>query len=196
MSDNESPEKKSNALKAAKGKGLPDPEDAIGRRIRERREERALNVSQLSEHTKNISSDGKGLSRAVIAGYENGEYKPGTRELRILCDALEVSPNWLVFGKESVSERNIATNRILDSSQPELSIARLMYIITSLPEAEFEAVATLLVSLAQKDKALKQALSDDVEVIGRMIHASTTLEVLSPQWAKYVEKLFNKPKKR
>ncbi len=41
-----------------------------------------------------------GLSRTVLINYEAGRHKPGARELRLLCDALEVSPNQLIYGSE------------------------------------------------------------------------------------------------
>lgn len=168
------------------GKGLPLPEDAIGRRIREKREERNLNVSQLSALTKEVSGDGKGLSRAVISGYENGEYKPGTRELRILCSALDTSPNWLVFGNETLPKQSAAVASIANVDLPELGIARLLYILTSLPEEEFNAVATLLVALSKNDKSLRAGLSDNADVMGRMITLSHALE-FSGEWGAYIE---------
>ena len=191
MANNEITDKPGSIQRGAKGKGLPSPEDAIGRRIREKREEHLLNVSQLSERTKELNSDGKGLSRAVIAGYENGEYKPGTRELRILCDALVVSPTWLIYGSEPVSKQHPTIKRVKIAETPELAVAKLMYVISSLPEEEFEAVATLLLSLAKKDKVLMRALSDDVEVIGRMLDVNRVLEY-SPQWYKHQEKQHKK----
>lgn len=191
MPNNETPDNPDKVHNSVKGKGLPNPEDAIGRRIREKREEHLLNVSQLSERTKALSSDGKGLSRAVIAGYENGEYKPGTRELRLLCDALVVSPTWLIYGNEQVSKQHPTIKRVKIAETSELAAAKLMYVITSLPEQEFEAVATLLLSLAKKDKVLMRALSDDVEVIGRMLDVNSSLEY-SPQWSKHQDKQYKK----
>jgi len=173
------------AKRAIKGKGLPSPEDAIGRRIREKRDELLLNVSQLSERTKSVSPDGKGLSRAVIAGYENGDYKPGTRELRILCDTLGVSPNWLIYGNKSVSAHKAIVRRGL-AEDAELEAAKLLYIMYSLPEVEFDAVVTLLLSLAQKDKALMTALSDDTNAMGLVISVGMTLG-FTEKWGRYID---------
>lgn len=178
-----------------KGKGLPSPDDAIGRRIRNVREERQLNVSQLAELTKNVSGDGKGLSRAVIAGYENGDYKPGTRELRILCSALNVSPNWLVFGQEQLSNPATSIGSLLDDELPEMGIAKLLFILTSLSEEEFHAVATLLVAFAKRDKALKAALSNEADVMGRLIGTSMVIES-SSRWSKHVGEHLNKTAKK
>lgn len=41
-----------------------------------------------------------GISRSVLFGYENGRTKPGAREIRLLCDALKVTPNRLIYGSD------------------------------------------------------------------------------------------------
>lgn len=51
-----------------------------------------MTVKQLHEQT--------GISRAVLFGYEAGRTRPGARELRLLCEALKVTPNRLLFGSE------------------------------------------------------------------------------------------------
>jgi transcriptional regulator with XRE-family HTH domain len=67
-------------------------DDGIGIRLKAARE--AKGISQIDLHSKT------GLSRTVLINYEAGRHKPGTRELRLLCDALEVSPNHLIYGTE------------------------------------------------------------------------------------------------
>jgi transcriptional regulator with XRE-family HTH domain len=191
MTSKKSPSEIEDATTLLKGKGLPSPDDAIGTRIREKRDERQLNVSQLAERTKEVSPDGKGLSRAVIAGYENGSYKPGTRELRILCSALEVSPNWLVFGRERLSEQPSQLEMLTDETLPEMGLAKLFYILTSLQEEDFNAVATILLSLAKQDKAIKAGLTKEADVMGRMIVASRALES-SKRWGNYIDDHFKK----
>ncbi|MDD5470953.1 MAG: helix-turn-helix transcriptional regulator [Sideroxydans sp.] len=191
MVTKKSPREMKDAETILKGKGLPSPDDAIGTRIYEKRVERQLNVSQLAERTKEVSNDGKGLSRAVIAGYENGSYKPGTRELRILCSALDVSPNWLVFGRERLTEQPSQLEIFTDEALPELGIAKLVYILTSLQEEDFNAVATVLLSLAKQDKAIKAGLAKEADVMGRMIVASRALES-SKRWANYIDDHFKK----
>lgn len=84
-----------------KGK-LPQPngiEDGIGIRLKAARESKGLSQSDLHNKT--------GLSRTVLINYEAGRHKPGARELRLLCDALEVSPNHLIYGTEDPHSRSI-----------------------------------------------------------------------------------------
>lgn len=43
-----------------------------------------------------------GISRTVLIGYEAGRTKPGAKEIRLLCDALKVTPNRLIYGSEEL----------------------------------------------------------------------------------------------
>lgn len=74
------------------------PENSLGTRVKAKRLIMGLNHDGLSDVTKIVDTEGRGISRTTIRGYELGTYKPGARELRILTLALEVSPNWLLFG--------------------------------------------------------------------------------------------------
>lgn len=78
------------------------PENGIGERIRLKRAEIAggLTVEDLSRVCKEFDPEGQGVSRAALFRYESGKILPGARELRILCEALAVSPNWLLLGTD------------------------------------------------------------------------------------------------
>ena len=84
-----------------KPQGIPNTsksiEDGISIRLKAARELRGLSQSDLHNKT--------GLSRTVLINYEAGRHKPGARELRLLCDALEVSPNQLIYGTEEPHRR-------------------------------------------------------------------------------------------
>lgn len=75
------------------------PESGIGDRIRDAREKRGLSQEGLSRLTKAFDIERQGISRTVLTGYEKGKFKPGTRELRILYQALGLTPNWLILGQ-------------------------------------------------------------------------------------------------
>lgn len=47
-----------------------------------------------------VDPAGHGISQQTIVKYEKGIVLPGSRELRILCDALNVSADWLIMGRE------------------------------------------------------------------------------------------------
>lgn len=76
-----------------------------------------------------------GISRSVIFGYENGRTKPGAREIRLLCDALKVSPNRLIYGSDE-SQFNDDPSPFYEvgldkSSSGQLALASLMTMLTN-----------------------------------------------------------------
>lgn len=83
--------------------GYTPPEQGIGERIRLKRAEvgDGLSVEDLSRVCKEFDPEGKGISRLALSRYEAGKFMPGARELRILCKALGISPNWLLLGNDS-----------------------------------------------------------------------------------------------
>lgn len=69
-----------------------------------------LSIDALARYTKFFDSEG--VSRQSIIRYEAGNSAPGARELRILCKALWVPANWLLFGTlDSDTQRQ--TGRVL-----------------------------------------------------------------------------------
>ena len=74
------------------------PESGIGKRIAYCRGQLDnLPIEALARYTKNF--DEVGVSRASLVRYEAGGTMPGARELRILCNALWVTPGWLLTGE-------------------------------------------------------------------------------------------------
>lgn len=92
------------------GQKWTPPERGIGERIKEARQrpENGLSVEALSRMCKLSDPEGQGVSRTTLLRYESGTILPGARELRILCHALNVSPNWLLTGFEGERAPNFA----------------------------------------------------------------------------------------
>lgn len=91
-----------------------------------------------------------GLSLSAIKAYESGRNMPGARELRQLCNALQVSPNRLLFGKELPFEQRTVMDQ-LTYGEPEneaVARARAMTLFPLLASDEREAIFTLIRSLA------------------------------------------------
>lgn len=101
-----------------------------------------LTQSQLAESS--------GLSLSAIKAYEAGRNMPGARELRELCQALQVSPNKLLFGTELPFEKRTLANMLVDSvSEDEhVTTARSMILLLLLARDEQDAVLTLARSIA------------------------------------------------
>ena len=79
------------------------PERSIGSRISKLRESLGLNFEQFSALTREFDAEGNGIAAVTLRRYErtdDGSTNPGLRELRILCDALDVSADFLVRGIE------------------------------------------------------------------------------------------------
>lgn len=73
------------------------PESGIGKRIKYCCGQLDnLPVEALARYTRNFEEGG--VSRQSLVRYVSGDTSPGARELRILCEALWVPANWLLFG--------------------------------------------------------------------------------------------------
>jgi transcriptional regulator with XRE-family HTH domain len=82
------------------GRASPAAEDLIGDRIKAKRQRLGMNFEQLARLCKDYDEPTKeGISPTSLLRYESGKFKPGARELRILCAALDVSANWLLLGE-------------------------------------------------------------------------------------------------
>lgn len=88
---------KPSAMPAAPGQ---PPESLLGKRIKAARAHYNLSAEALSRLSKLAdTAEGRGVSPPSISRYEAGEALPGARELRLLCDSLEVSAHWLLYGQ-------------------------------------------------------------------------------------------------
>lgn len=82
------------------GISTEETELGLGVRLQEAREAKKLTQGQLADLTKEADPQQTGISRAVISMYEVGKNRPSPRELRLLCEALRISPNHLIYGDE------------------------------------------------------------------------------------------------
>lgn len=106
-----------------------------------------------------------GISRSVLFGYENGRTKPGAKEIRLLCDALKVSPNRLIYGSDESQfkdEPSLIYEIGLDKSNTgEIGLATLMRMLN---KEEHLALLTLTRSILVARHG-KQVLDQAVSVI-------------------------------
>lgn len=127
-------------------------------------------------------ADASGVSLSAIKAYESGRNLPGARELREICQAVEVSPNRMLFGVEQpFSDRTTldvlmqATSTPLDEHLLPLRLGTLAVLLA--PE-ERDALLTLATSLAiarHGDEAVRAALhqTDGLAVIARSLMKAT-----------------------
>lgn len=106
------------------------------------RSDLGLTQSQLSAKS--------GVSISAIKAYESGRNMPGTRELRELCIALQISPNKLLFGVESPYEVRSILDLLAGDGDAEDHVAQLKLatLISMLSSDERDALTTLASSIA------------------------------------------------
>ena len=107
----------------------------------------------------------KGISRTAIIGYEQGTTKPGLREIKLLCEVLLISPNWLIYGTESAATASLPSMELLRPSTAVREIERLLrtaLALMALKGHERDALQSLVLSLAGRqlgDEGLSGLLS-------------------------------------
>ena len=86
------------------------PEEGIGARIKEARQrpDYDLSVEALSRLCREFDPQGQGITPTTLLRYEQGKVMPGARELRVLCDALDVSADKLLFGMENPMDLSLS----------------------------------------------------------------------------------------
>ncbi len=126
----------------------------IGRRISEARNGLGLSQSAVSERSRWCDPEDVGISRAALSLYETGVNKPGAREIRLLCETLKITPNWLLYGSISPAKTLQASQEFLQSDErlkSELSLAfRLAFAMLTIEPEERDCFAGLLFPLATK----------------------------------------------
>ena len=141
-----------------------------------------INAREAKGFTQRQLADASGVSLSAIKAYESGRNLPGARELREICQAVEVSPNRMLFGVEQpFSDRTTldvlmqATSAPLDEHLLPLRLGTLAALLA--PE-ERDALLTLGTSLAvarHGEEAVRAALrqTDGLAVITRSLMKAT-----------------------
>lgn len=134
---------------APRGPSVPEePERELGRRLARLREDRELSQEQLSQMTKAHDAGGEGISRAVISMYERGRNRPSTRELRILCDTLTVTPSELLYG--DTAPFDVDRWQVLTRKGGEAKyFARWLYLLADLDSTMQLAIYQLVLGIAR-----------------------------------------------
>nr|WP_315483833.1 helix-turn-helix transcriptional regulator [uncultured Undibacterium sp.] len=165
------------------------PEDGIGSRLRAAREMRGWSQSYVSDMSKELDIGRKGVHRTVLVGYEAGHSRPGAREIRILCETLSITPNWLIYGSEFAGG---SEHKAMEAARKNglYSAMRMALAIAVLKPHERNAFQSLVLSMAGRElgdrklsrlfmiavafanpgfEQLKETIGDD-ELMSRDIH--------------------------
>ncbi|PUE24624.1 hypothetical protein B9Z39_12895 [Limnohabitans sp. JirII-29] len=139
------------------------PEEHLGERLKEMRESKHITQGELAALTLSLDSEGKGISRAVISLYEKGTNRPSPKEIRLLCEALKVTPNYLIYGDEQpftpISDYS-RLGTISRRNDPE-GYAWVAYVMSIIHHNHYDAVMKLILDLARGwDKGFDQGLQE------------------------------------
>lgn len=126
----------------------PQPEMSFGDRIRQARDERGFTQGAVATRTKLIDVDGRGVSRTALIGYEQGTSNPGLREIRLICEVLCVTPNWLIFGTDSAFSVEHTGAELLQRTSQFESVMRTALALSALKGHERDAIQSVVLSLA------------------------------------------------
>ena len=120
------------------------PESGIGERILIARRRHELTQSQLASRS--------GVARTVIAGYEAGTYIPGGREIRRLCEALQMTPNYLLYGSDSPFKIYDPLRELIERNDPQSAAIIIALVLQALSRAERDAALTMLLSMYESKR--------------------------------------------
>lgn len=138
--------------------------DLISYEIKRAREGAKLSILELSART--------GISKTVLHGYERGRTKPGARELKLLCEALKVSPNRLLFGVDDFDAPRTGLARLVRLSRTAPSVTHIFVtmilpvFLSACDEAESVSFMVLMGSILHgKDPERARMLFNMVEIL-------------------------------
>jgi transcriptional regulator with XRE-family HTH domain len=138
------------------------PENELGQRVQEARQSLHLTQGDLANLTKSLDAEDKGISRAVLSLYEAGTNRPSPREIRLLCEALRVTPNYLIYGDEVPFHEANDHHRLGTRSRhsPE-GFAWMACVMATAHHNHYDAVMKLLLDLARGwNKQFDQGMQD------------------------------------
>lgn len=162
---------------AAKKESGTDPlirPDGLALRIRQARERKILSLSDIHKQT--------GISRTSLHDYESGKTKPGAREILLLTETLEVTPNWLLCGTEEPLKKKEGLQSILKwRNSPAMAMVSMLFmpaVMAVLSEDELASLLTLIASMVEaKDKSVYRQVSAMAEVFGELLGSGSPAEI-------------------
>lgn len=148
--------------------------DGLALRIRQARERKGLSLSDVHKLTS--------ISRTSLHDYESGKTKPGARELLLLTETLEATPNWLLCGTEEPLKKREGLKALIKLRNSPLmlmvSMLVLPVVMQALSEDELESLLTLISSMVEsKDKGTYRHVSAAAEVFAELLGTGSPAEI-------------------
>lgn len=159
----------------AEGKAPPlKTADGIAIRIRIARERKGLSLADLHRQSE--------ISKTALHDYESGRTKPGAREIKILCELLGVTPNWVLFGTETPLEPRTGLRALLKLKSSPLwlifGMVLMPVVATTLDEDQLEALLVLVASMIEaRDKDAYAKVSAIAEIFAEQFGDGSPAEI-------------------
>ena len=144
--------------------GEAPPLDVIAIQLKASREARGLSVSQLHTAT--------GIARTALHDYEAGRYKPGANEIRKLCEALGITPNKLLTGRDNPESPKTPLEEVFGSGSENRQVMKAGQLLLMLPPDERDAFFKLLLSLVSSRypaEKVREAM-EQIEVVAGVLN--------------------------
>lgn len=152
----------------------PKTADGIAIRIRIGRERKGLSLADLHRQSE--------ISKTALHDYESGRTKPGAREIKILCEILGVTPNWVLFGTETPLEPRTGLRALIKLKNSPVwfmtSMILLPIIAGVLDEDQLEALLVLVASMVEaRDKDTYAQVSALAEIFVEQFGTGSPAEI-------------------
>ena len=126
--------------------------DMIGIRLKERRKELGITLTQIHDQT--------GISTGILSAWERSEKLPSAPSLMKLSNVLQCSVDWILFGEQRFlkspnSENIIPESYILSSLESEL----ISFYSELLPEDQEEILDIIKLKIKRKNRREKSSNS-------------------------------------
>lgn len=121
---------------------------SFGARLTQARKEKGLTQDGLG---KGLGTDGKDAGKAVVYGWEKDQHYPRVDQLVLICKKLEVTADYLLFGKVEAS-----------SLAPD--VLRTIQDLERLPKADRDNLLSLLAQMVEAKQLQQQRLSQKDEL--------------------------------
>lgn len=136
--------------------------DIVAIELRRAREAKGISHSELHRQT--------GISRPVLFGYETGRTKPGAKELRLLSEALGVTPNRLLFGTDEPFKPQTGIRSLvkLRNSPVSMMVGMMLFPVAFgvLDDDQVESLLTILSSMVEsRDKETHKKITIIIDLI-------------------------------
>lgn len=107
----------------------------IGEQITQAMGRLSITVTELHKRT--------GISRTVLLAYTRGTYAPGAREIKLLCDNLDITPSVLLYGSNQVDTTPFRIGDI-PLSKSGMEVVAFLVLLNHLTTAERKSLLTLV----------------------------------------------------